>query len=190
MTRLRHRPAVVLAMLLVGAVPGVTAAQTEGTLCDVLPLAELHAIGDLRYAEPEFGDDTFCFYETAAEQTGPHTVNLDFREAPFAIPFEEVRETVRAENPGIEDVTIAGQPGFVDTAIEDVTSLTVGLGERQLSLIISVGASAEAVDLDPVAYLLDIGAIIVPRLIAPEEAMATASPSAPPLVDAGGYSTP
>lgn len=156
------------AILTVSAVaPGVGAdAQDETSLCDLLSLGELHGLSDLRYGEPRFGSESFCFLESSPDQIGPHSVNVNVLDAPFGMTIEDFRAAQLESGVDIVDVSVGDLAGFIDASVPDTTSVIVGLDERILSVTVMVETSAEAGDLDPQAYAVRIAEIVVPRFAA------------------------
>lgn len=153
-------------LLLVLAWTPISAAEGDGevSLCDLLTLDELHGLSELRYAEPSFGSDMFCFYEASPDQAGPHSINLDYRELPFGMAVRDMRDALREGGSDIIDVTVGDLPAYIDATYPDSLGLVVGLEDRSLSIIVSIGSSAEAGGLDPSAYALELGEVLVPKL--------------------------
>jgi len=179
----KFAPVLVAAMLLTNA-PGATVSAADederGSLCDVLSLDELHALGPLRYAEPVFGNETRCLYDESSDQVGPHTLGLSLRPIPFGGSFLEFRDTARNIVPGFVEISVGDQPGYIDATIPEAPGLIVGIDDSMLSITWSVGESAEGQGLDGVAYALAVAEIVVPRVAgAIDEERAAAAPRPP-----------
>ena len=184
-TGIRSLVPVMAAAMVFTASAGTTVTATdvdEGSLCDALSLDELHALGPLRYAEPEFGGPAFCVYEASPDQQGPHSLNLTYREIPFGVAFDDFREGVREQSPGIVDITVGGQPGYADETIPGSPGVLVGIDDSFLAINPNVEASAEGQGVDSIDYAISVAEIVVSRLaesLAAERA--TAMPPPPPV---------
>jgi hypothetical protein len=156
-------------------------ADGEPSLCDLLPLEEIHGLSGLRFDEPMFASAAFCVYDFAPEQTGPHGIVINTADVLFGMTFEEWREFVRSETPGIVDVTVGGQPGYIDDSNPGSVVLVVGVGDLYMSIDVAIEDSPEAGDIDPVAYALALGEASVPRALALfDTAPIALNPLAPP----------
>jgi hypothetical protein len=175
---------VMVAAILLTATAGTTVSAVEGTeegsLCDVISVDELHSLSPLQYAEPELRSSAFCFYDASPEQLGPHSLNLSLRDVPFGSAFEDFREAVREQFPGIVDVTIGGQQGYADKSFPELPGVIVGIDDSMLSIVPSIGTSDEGQGLDSIDYAMAVAEIIVPRLTGSiEQTQATAIPPTP-----------
>jgi hypothetical protein len=187
-TSLRRLPLAVLAtaLLVVPAGGSSLAADAEASdsFCGLLPLEELHALSALRYGEPMLESAEFCAYDSAPEQVGPHSVLFYSTALLSDETFAEMRETVRTDAPGIVDVDIAGQPGYIDASDPEMVSLVVGLDDGILTVETSVAGSAEAGDTDAIAYSLAVGESLVPKMVgAPGPESVAADSLNPPAVE-------
>jgi hypothetical protein len=121
------------------------------SLCEVLPLEDVNAIGPLEYDEI-MGDAGSCYYTSISEDTGFHSLNM----------YTEVLEldVLRQIFPDGSELTIAGQPAYTDD-----TSLWISLDGRLLTIVPYFFGSPVAESIDPVAYSVQVAEVIVPRLL-------------------------
>jgi len=150
----RPRPrwisATIAATLALGA-HGVASAADDGfdsSLCDVITVEALDALGPLDYREPASGGPSFCVFEAAGD--GGHSLTL----TTSGISFEFMQD------PDAPVYEVGGRP-----AIELEGSLLVDLGEALFVVSPAFGDSADAVGLDPIEYAIDVVEIAMPSLV-------------------------
>lgn len=175
-----------VALTVLGVSPAT--AQDE-SLCDLVDLDALNALGAPRYAEPLFGGPGSCMLEATPDQQGPHSVLLWLADMPFGATFDEMRAALKEQSPTNQDVVVGGYPALIDEQGSDGASVFVGLGERALTATTSVAESAEAGGMDERAYALAVAELVVEALGVTPDTGQAAPVIAAPAVDGIAWRT-
>lgn len=155
---------VVLGALLVLPLAAAPVTAQDDSLCDLVSLDDIHALGELRYVVSEYAGPEVCVLDAAPDQEGPHGITIWVNEVPFGMTFEEMRDVQLEQVPTYEDATVGDLPAIFTPEMGSGANVMVGLGENVVTIFASTDESAEGSGLDQADYALAVAEVVLPSL--------------------------